>query len=102
MARTLPSHSSSRSLAVSLAASAIAMVMVSWGAKPAAAEPIEGLDALYPSLDALYQDLHRNPELSLHEQRTAAKMAAQLRALGFEVTENVGGNGVVGVLKNGR
>ena len=50
-----------------------------------------GLDALYPSLDALYLDLHRNPELSLHEERTAAEMAARLRAAGFEVTEHVGG-----------
>jgi amidohydrolase len=62
---------------------------------------IAGLDALYPSLDALYIDLHKNPELSLHEGTTAAKLASQLRDLGFEVTEHVGGNGVVGVLKNG-
>src|SRR6266478_5911488 len=68
-----------------------------------AAGPAElsGLDALYPSLDALYQDLHRNPELSNHEEKTAAKMAARLRQIGFEVTEHVGGNGVVGVLRNG-
>lgn len=59
------------------------------------------LDALYPSLDALYQDLHRNPELSNHEEKTAAKMAARLRELGLEVTEHVGGNGVVGILRNG-
>lgn len=59
------------------------------------------LNAVYPKLDALYLDLHRNPELSLHEEKTAAKMAAQLRALGFEVTEKVGGFGVVGVLRNG-
>jgi amidohydrolase len=59
------------------------------------------LDAIYPALDALYQDLHRNPELSFQEEKTAAKMAAQLRKLGFEVTERVGGHGVVGVLRNG-
>ncbi len=71
---------------------------------PAAAAPpvLAGLDALYPSLDALYIDLHRNPELSLHEERTAAKMAERLRTLGFEVTEHVGGHGVVGVLRNGK
>jgi hippurate hydrolase len=62
---------------------------------------LAGLDALYPSLDSLYIDLHRNPELSLAEEKTAAKLAAQLRALGFEVTEHVGGTGVVGVLRNG-
>jgi hippurate hydrolase len=59
------------------------------------------LNAIYPSLDALYQDLHRNPELSLQEEKTAAKMAAQLRKLGLQVTERVGGHGVVGVLRNG-
>ena len=63
--------------------------------------PNATLDAIYPALDALYQDLHRNPELSLQEEKTAAKMAAQLRKLGFEVTERVGGFGVVGVLRNG-
>ncbi len=75
---------------------------VSWGARRSEAETVSGLDALYPSLDALYRDLHRNPELSLQEKQTAAKMAARLRALGFEVTEKVGGTGVVGVLRNGR
>src|SRR5262249_50731485 len=68
---------------------------------PGRAEEVAGLDAVYPALDALYQDLHRNPELSNHEVKTAAKMAAHLRALGFEVTEHVGGTGVVGVLRNG-
>jgi hippurate hydrolase len=62
---------------------------------------LSGLDGVYPSLDALYIDLHKNPELSLHESKTAAKLAARLRDLGFEVTEHVGGNGVVGVLRNG-
>jgi amidohydrolase len=62
---------------------------------------LAGLDQLYPSLDALYIDLHKNPELSFHEERTAAKMASRLRSLGFEVTERVGGHGVIGVLRNG-
>jgi amidohydrolase len=62
---------------------------------------LAGLQELYPSLDSLYIDLHRNPELSLHEVNTAAKMAARLRALGYDVAEQVGGNGVVGVLRNG-
>jgi amidohydrolase len=71
------------------------------GSAPSAS-PVSGLDALYPSLDALYQDLHRNPELSSHEEKTSAKLAARLRALGFEVTERVGGYGIVAVLKNGK
>ena len=62
---------------------------------------LTGLRALYPSLDSLYMDLHQHPELSLHEEKTAAKMASRLKSLGFEVTEGVGGYGVVGVLKNG-
>ena len=72
-------------------------------ALPAAAEegPLAALDRIYPDLDALYIDLHRTPELSLQEEKTAAKMAARLRDLGFEVTENIGGHGVVGLLKNG-
>jgi amidohydrolase len=59
------------------------------------------IDAIYPQMRALYEDLHRNPELSLHEEKTAAKIAEQLRKLGFEVTTGVGNTGVVGVLKNG-
>ena len=62
---------------------------------------IEGLDALYPELDALYLDLHRSPELSSHEEKTAAKLADRLKRLGYEVTPRVGGTGVVGVLRNG-
>jgi amidohydrolase len=65
------------------------------------APELSGLDALYPSLDSLYIDLHRNPELSLHEEKTAAKLASRLRAAGYEVTEHVGGHGIVAVLKNG-
>jgi len=66
-----------------------------------AANSLQGLDALYPKLDALYLDLHQSPELSMHEEKTAAKMAAQLKSFGYEVTTGVGGTGVVGVLKNG-
>jgi len=59
------------------------------------------VDAVYAQSEALYLDLHRNPELSSHETRTAEKLAAGLRELGYEVTTGVGGTGVVGVLKNG-
>jgi len=59
------------------------------------------VDAVYPQMRELYEDLHRNPELSLHEEKTAVTIAARLRQLGYEVTTNVGGTGVVGVLKNG-
>src|SRR5437899_9491058 len=50
---------------------------------------------------ALYKQLHSNPELSLQEEKTAARMARELKELGFGVTPKVGGHGVVGVFKNG-
>lgn len=72
-----------------------------WAAKtPSPA--LQGLDGLYPELDALYRDLHQNPELSHQEEKTAGKLAERLRALGFEVTQKVGGHGVVAVLRNGK
>jgi hippurate hydrolase len=55
----------------------------------------------YPRLETMYKDLHTHPELSLKEQQTSARLARELRELGFEVTERVGGYGVVGVFKNG-
>jgi hippurate hydrolase len=57
--------------------------------------------AEYASLEAIYKQLHANPELSFMETNTAALVAKELRALGLEVTEKVGNTGVVGVLKNG-
>ncbi len=72
-----------------------------FAADPWRAPSEQQVDALYPQMRSLYEDLHRNPELSLHEEKTAAKMAEQLRQLGFQVTTSVGGTGVVGVLKNG-
>jgi metal-dependent amidase/aminoacylase/carboxypeptidase family protein len=49
----------------------------------------------------LCKQLHQNPELSLQEFETSKRMAAELRKAGFKVTENFGGNNVVGILKNG-
>lgn len=59
------------------------------------------VDSVYPEAHALYLDLHQNPELSSQETRTAAKLANRLRSLGYEVTEHVGGTGIVAMLKNG-
>ena len=64
---------------------------------PTAAE----VDAIYPDIEALYIALHRNPELAFQETRTAATLAARMKALGYEVTTGVGRTGVVAVLKNG-
>ncbi len=52
-------------------------------------------------LAGLFDHFHRNPELSLLETKTAARLAAELRTAGFTVTENVGKTGVVAILKNG-
>jgi metal-dependent amidase/aminoacylase/carboxypeptidase family protein len=59
------------------------------------------IDAELADLRGLYEHLHANPELSLQEIATAARMAKELKAVGFTVSEKVGGTGVVGVLKNG-
>jgi len=59
------------------------------------------VENVYPDAHALYLDLHQNPELSGHETQTAAKLATRLRGAGYEVTEHVGGTGIVAILKNG-
>src|SRR5512132_3299057 len=91
-----------RAFALALAAGCVAfrLVAVEAAAPPNAA--LAGLDAIYPDLEKLYLDLHQNPELSFHEEKTAAKMADRLRALGFEVTTGVAKTGVVGILRNGK
>ena len=55
-----------------------------------------------PKVVAWRRDIHEHPELSFEEERTARLVAEHLRALGMEVKTNVGGHGVVGVLKGGR
>jgi hippurate hydrolase len=59
------------------------------------------IDSDIKELVSLYQHIHSNPELSLMEVKTAARLAEEVRKLGYDVTEKVGGNGVVAVLKNG-
>ncbi|WP_315780414.1 MULTISPECIES: amidohydrolase [unclassified Bradyrhizobium] len=59
------------------------------------------LERDYPALDVLYKDLHAHPELAFQEVKTAAKLAEQMRALGFEVTEKVGKTGLVALYRNG-
>jgi hippurate hydrolase len=55
----------------------------------------------YAEIEKLYTHVHANPELSLKEAQTANRLAAELRGLGFEVAEGVGGHGVVAVMRNG-
>jgi hippurate hydrolase len=65
---------------------------------PTAAKEV---DSVYPEAHSLYVDVHQHPELSSHETQTAEKLAGRWRSLGYEVTEHVGGTGVVAILKNG-
>ncbi len=66
-------------------------------------EAVRGhLAKFYPELEKLYLYLHQNPELSFHEEHSAARLTQELRACGFEVATGVGGHGIVGVLKNGK
>ncbi|PYX25480.1 MAG: amidohydrolase [Acidobacteria bacterium] len=84
-----------------LLAAALCLPTLLFAADPWRAPSPQQIDAIYPQMRVLYEDLHRNPELSLHEEKTAAKIADQLRKLGYNVTTGVGKTGVVGVLKNG-
>jgi amidohydrolase len=62
----------------------------------------DSIDADYEArLSPLLLHFHRNPELSNHEFQTAARLASEIRALGYDVTEGVGGTGIVAVLENG-
>lgn len=58
-------------------------------------------EAMAPALKAIYEDLHRHPELSMQETRSAGIAADWLEDLGYAVTRGVGVTGVVGVLRNG-
>jgi len=59
------------------------------------------VESVFPEAKAFYLDLHQNPELSSHETQTAAKLGARLRSAGYDVTDHVGGTGIVAILKNG-
>ncbi|MEU4609189.1 amidohydrolase [Streptomyces umbrinus] len=58
-------------------------------------------DLPVPALEDLYRDLHRHPELSGQEHRTAARLSERLAGAGYETVDGIGGTGVVGMLRNG-
>jgi hippurate hydrolase len=69
---------------------------------PAAAEtPAEWAKKNLPELVEIYRDFHRQPELSLHEEQTAARVARFWKEAGAEVHTGIGSHGVVGLIKNG-
>ena len=72
------------------------------GTSPARGDDLPAwLDSHMPDLVQVYQHFHQNPELSFHEEQTAARLAIELKQAGFETTTGVGGHGVVALLKNG-
>jgi len=79
------------------------MALLLWiGAGAARGDELPGwLDTHVAELVEVYQHFHQTPELSFHEEQTAATLATELRAAGLETTTGVGGHGVVGLLKNG-
>jgi len=79
----------------------ISLIYIALCGCPIGLSAIELSSREYEHLEALYLHLHENPELSLNEKHTAARMASELSGLGFEVTEKFGGTGVVAVLSNG-
>ena len=80
---------------------ALAAVLVSFSAH-AQDEVATAIQTDYDEhLGALFDHFHRNPELSTVEHETARRMALELSLAGFDVTEGVGGTGVVAMLENG-
>src|SRR6201990_1324860 len=97
MTKIVPSLLASVALSAAALAPAHAEIDVA-KLKPAIEASVE---SDYPKLDALYKDIHAHPEIAFQEVKTAAKLAAEMRALGFEVTEQVGKTGLVAIYKNG-
>ena len=75
--------------------------MTNMTAANSASAVLADLAAVRPWQEDLYRDLHRHPELSHQEHRTAGKVAERLRQSGFRVHDGIGGTGVVGILTNG-
>jgi hippurate hydrolase len=84
-------------VALPLVLSLTVMISPGWSQEKPRAWAEKHLDEIVQ----LYRHFHSHPELSFMEKETAARLAKELRAAGVEVTENVGGTGVVGLLKNG-
>jgi amidohydrolase len=83
------------------AAASLILAASGWAQSSGGASLSAEVNSVYPQVQTLYVALHEHPELSGHEVNTAATVAAKLRGLGYEVTEHVGGAGVVAVLRNG-
>jgi amidohydrolase len=88
---------------LAIAAAAVSSLHAAHAQQPAPLkkEARQRVEAIYPWLDGIYKDLHAHPEIAFQEVRTAARLAAEMRKLGFDVTEKVGKTGIVAVLRNG-
>lgn len=62
---------------------------------------LDGLPGIRSWQEDFYRDLHRHPELSHQEHRTAGKVVDTLTAAGYRVHDGIGGTGVIGILENG-
>ncbi|MFC0283419.1 amidohydrolase [Camelimonas abortus] len=105
VAHSVAARASARALFL---AAAVALGAVPAAAPALAAPPRElavKADGLIENdaarLTAIYKDLHQHPELAFEEKRTAGVVARELKALGYDVREGVGGTGVVAILRNG-
>lgn len=105
---TPPEPKSARHLALSFAALIAASSVQPATAQESGVDPAallstfaDRVETLRAELIDVRRDLHRHPEISGQEERTAGIVADRLRALGYDVTTGVGGHGVVGVLRGG-
>jgi amidohydrolase len=91
-----------RTLSFALLAHACAPAAAQSSSAPVPLKPavFAHVDAMYPWADAIYKDLHAHPEIAFQETRSAAKLAGEMRKLGFQVTEKVGRTGLVALLRN--
>ncbi len=78
------------------------LLAILWISPVAASDLAQAIGEDYDEhLGTLFDHFHRNPELSTVEHETARRMALELSLAGFDVTEGVGGTGVVAMLENG-
>ena len=98
---TWNSETMNRCRAVFFCVTLILLFCLHKGVNAQTAEIEQVIEKSYTEWVELYRHLHSNPELSLQESNTSKRMAEELGRLGFDVTEDVGGHGVVAVLKNG-
>ena len=95
-------HRIKRAVGIALTLLAAAMTAQGQGVADRFAKEVDTqIASSYGHVEALYRDIHMHPELAFAEVETAKKLAAELRAIGFEVTEGVGKTGVVAMFRNG-